>query len=99
MSLGRTVVAVAVAVAALGSAPQPASADTPTVSIPPDEVTDGVPVTLTTSGFPTGVHGFVECPTANIGAALPGDLPQGCALLHIGSSPCRRRSRCPSPAS
>lgn len=87
MSLGRTVVAVAVAVAALGSAPQPASADTPTVSIPPDEVTDGVPVTLTTSGFPTGVHGFVECPTANIGAALPGDLPQGCALLHIGFEP------------
>ena len=86
-SLGRAVAAVAVAVAALATTPQAASADTPAVSIPPDEVTDGVPVTLTTSGFPTGVHGIVECPTANIAAATPGNLPQGCAILHIGFEP------------
>lgn len=62
----------------------PASADTPSVTIPPDDVSDADVVTLTTSGFASGVHGFVQCPTASIGSAVPGSLPTGCSIEFIG---------------
>ena len=67
-----------------GAPVAPVAADPPAVTIPPRAVSDGDVVTLTTSGFSSGVHGFVQCPTASIAAAAPGNLPEGCEIRHIG---------------
>ena len=44
----------------LGS--EPAAADTPTVAVTPDRVADGGTVTITTSGFPSGLYAALQCP-------------------------------------
>ena len=47
----------------------PAVAEEPTVTVTPSVVSDGQQVTMTTAGFPSGLHAFLQCPAsfANIG--------------------------------
>jgi hypothetical protein len=66
-SLRRAGAVVALAVSTVttfglgGAGVQPAAADVPTVTVTPSQVTDGATVTVTTSGFGSGIHAFLEC--------------------------------------
>ena len=60
-TLGGAFAALLVAVGGMtgaGAQPQP---DTPAVTVTPDHTTDGGTVTVTTSGFPAGLHAFLQC--------------------------------------
>jgi hypothetical protein len=63
-TLGGVCAALVVAIAGIagaGAQPQP---DEPAVTVTPDHTTDGGTVTVTTSGFPAGLHAFLQCPSS-----------------------------------
>ncbi|HEX5946583.1 MAG TPA: neocarzinostatin apoprotein domain-containing protein [Acidimicrobiales bacterium] len=66
----------------MGATAAPASAQTPpTVTVTPDQVVDGQTVTITTSGFGSGLHAFVECPASFADETTNTTIVDRCALL------------------
>jgi len=80
---GALVAALATAVSGLvGATAAPATAQTPpTVTVTPDQVIDGQTVTITTSGFGSGLYAFVECPAAFADETSNTTILNRCALL------------------
>lgn len=63
-----------------GAAPSQVAGSTPTVTVTPTPVADGGTVTITTDGFPAGLHAFVQCPASYAGKPDTYVL-DSCALL------------------
>lgn len=58
----------------------PVAAETPTVTVTPTTAVDGGQVTITTSGLPSGIHAFLQCPASYAGSPDTFVL-DSCALL------------------